>query len=275
MAPRDIDTGAVHVALLSDGIFETGREALIHTGGEAARAAAQARWGERPLRIDVNVALLRGPRGIELVDAGTGPSWGPGLGHARAALAERGIAPEAVDRIFLTHIHGDHALGLLDGEAAYFPRAEVLVPGADLAFFSDAAERARLPVARQAGFDIARRIAAAYGPRLVPVPFGPVAEGVALLPLPGHTPGQGGYLFRAATPDQGSLLLLADALHLPLQAEDPDIGLVYDVDPARAATTRRAILARAAAEGWTVAGAHLPGFARVLPAGGAFRLAPP
>lgn len=275
MASRDIVIGDTQVVLLSDGVFETGRDALIHTDGDAARAAALALWGDRPLRIDVNVALLRGPRGVELVDAGTGPSWGPSLGRARDALARQGVAPDAVDRVFLTHLHGDHALGLLDGEEAYFPRAEVLVPAADLAFFSDAAARARMPAARRAGFDIAPRVAAAYGARLVPLPFGPVSPGVDLVPLPGHTPGQGGYLFSAAPPGGAALLLLADALHLAdLQAGDPGIGLVYDVDPARAAVTRRAILARAAAAGWTVGGAHLPGLVRVVPAGSGFRLAP-
>ena len=149
------------------------------------------------------------------------------------------------------------------------------MPAADLAFFSDAAERARLPAARRAAFDIAPRVAAAYGARLVPLPFGPVAAGVELIPLPGHTPGQGGYLFAAPTAGGASLLFLADALRLAdLQAGDPEIGLVYDVDSARAAATRRAILARAAAEGWTVAGAHLPGLFRAAPAGDGFRLAP-
>lgn len=275
MASRDIDIGDTRVLLLSDGIFETGRDALIHTGGDAARAAAQAAWGDRPLRMDVNVALLRGPRGIELVDAGTGPSWGPSLGLARTALAAQGVAPEAVDRVYLTHLHGDHALGLLDGEAAYFPRAEVMVPAADLAFFSDPAERARVAAPRQGAFDVARRVATAYGTRLVALPFGPVTAGLDLLPLPGHTPGQGGYLVTPGRPGAAALLLLADALHLAdLQAGDPEVGLIFDLDPARAAQTRRAILDRVAAEGWVMGGAHLPGFARVAPDGRGFRLSP-
>lgn len=272
MTAHDATIGDTRIELLRDGVFETGREVLTHRGGEAERQRLLARWGEKPLRIDVNVALLRGPRGTELVDAGTGPSWGPDLGHARRALADRGVTPEAVDRVFLTHIHGDHALGLLDGEAAYLPRAEVLVPAADLAFFTDPAQRARVPAARQAGFDIARRVVAAYGDRLLALPYGPVMPGVDLLPLPGHTPGQGGYLFAGDGP---GLLMLADALHLDdVQAGDPDVGLVYDLDPDMAAATRRAILARAAAEGWIVGGAHLGGFGRVTVEGSGFRIAP-
>lgn len=271
MASRSIDLGDIRVDLVSDGVFETGRDVLTHRGGEAARTRLLDRWGDGPLRLDVNVAVLRGPRGTELVDAGTGPAWGDKLGHAREALNRQGIRPDSVDRVFLTHFHGDHALGLLDGDGAWLPRARVMVPAADLAFFTDAAARERMPEVRRGGFDIARRVAAAYGDRLDLVPFGSTMPGLDLLPLPGHTPGQGGYLITAG---DAKLLLLADALHLDLQAQDPDIGLTFDLDPAGAAETRRTILARAAGEGWIVAGGHLAGFGRVVPEGSAFRIVP-
>lgn len=45
-----------------------------------------------------------------------------------------GIQPDDVSRVILTHIHGDHALGLIDGDRPYFPKAEIWVPEADLAF---------------------------------------------------------------------------------------------------------------------------------------------
>lgn len=270
MTSRDLKLGGLRVELLHDGVFEAAREVLVHRHGEAALAGALEVWGERPFKVDVNCFLLRGPRGTELVDAGTGTSWGPGLGHARTTLGELGIAADAVDRVFLTHIHGDHALGLLDGDAAYFPRAEVIVPAADLAFYTDAGQRDRLPEVRRGGFAIAAAVVAAYGDRLRSVPFGPVMPGVVLLPLPGHTPGQGGYLF---TTEDGALLLLGDALHLDVeQAADPDLSVIYDLDPVLAADTRRAILARAVAEGWTIGGGHIRGFGRVRSAGDGFRI---
>ncbi len=271
MAARHLRIGDTTVDLLLDGVFEAPRGILVHRRGEAALASALARWGDRPFSVDVNAFLLRGPRGVELVDAGTGPSRGGGLGRARDALRELGVAPEDVDRVFLTHLHFDHSLGVLDGDAAFFPRAEVVLAEAELGFFSDPAERARLPEARRAAFDIATMLAAAYGARLGPVPFGPVMPGVELVPLPGHTPGQGGFL---VTGGGAALMLLADALHVAEQAADPDLGTIFDVAPAAAADTRRAVLGRAAAEGWIVGGGHLGGFGRVTPEGAGFRVAP-
>ena len=70
-------------------------------------------------------------------------------------------------------------------------------------------------------------------------------------------------------------MIWADALHLPdAQAADPDIGLVFDVDPAEAVRTRRALLERAAREGWIIAGSHVTGLGRVQRAGNAFRFMP-
>lgn len=271
MTQRQLQLGGTSVDRLMDGLLVVPRGDLIHNRGPAALASALSALGERSRRLDVNCFLLRGPRGIELVDAGAGgPSRGADLGHARAALADRGIAPEAVDRIYVTHMHFDHVLGLLDGDAAFFPRAELVVPAADLAFYTDPAERERVPEAWRETFDEAVQVAAAYAGRLRPAPFGPVMPGVELLPIPGHSRGQGAYLLT----DQGcTLLLFGDLLHLTVeQAADPDLGLVYDDSPTDAADTRRAVLARAAAEGWMVGGGHLSGIGRVAVDGTGFRI---
>ncbi|MFT4181286.1 MAG: MBL fold metallo-hydrolase [Rhizobium sp.] len=264
--------GQYDVILLRDGLFEAPADVLIHADGDAARQRAIESWGKPTLQVDVNCFALRDGADITLVDAGTGTSWGPKYGHARTALREAGIAPDQVRRILLTHIHGDHALGLFDGDAAYFPHAEVFVPERDFAFFTDPAVRQTIPEARRGGFNIAEQLQRTYGPRIRRIGDGPVLAGIEARPLPGHTPGHTGYLLRGGNE---SLLIWGDALHLGgLQPGDPKIGLVFDLDAGMAARTRRTVLEDASREGWIVAGGHITGFSRVERLSEAYRIVP-
>ncbi len=274
MAPITRSVGDYQVTLLVDGVFEAPADVLIHAGGDAARQRLIEGWGDKGIRLDVNCFALRGPNGMTLIDAGVGTAWGAAFGKARDTMQAADIRPDQVDRVLLTHIHGDHALGLLDGAAPWLPRAELLVPEADLAFFTDPAARMAQPEDRRGGFDIAANLLDAYAGRLRTIPLGPVPgmPGVEAIPLPGHTPGQVGYLLRGT---EDSLLIWADALHLrDAQTADPEVGLIFDVDSAEAVRTRRSLLDRAAEEGWVVTGSHVTGFGRVHRAGTAFRFVP-
>jgi glyoxylase-like metal-dependent hydrolase (beta-lactamase superfamily II) len=262
--------GRYDVSILHDGFFEAPSEVLTHTAGEAARRNAIAQWGLPTIRIPVKAFLLQGPDGITLVDAGTGTAWGDAYGHARAALQCLGVEPDQIRRVLVTHLHGDHALGLVDGDRPYFPQAEIIVPAADLAHFGDEVKRAATPKARQGGFDIAATLQRLYAGRLRTAEPGAILPGIELIALPGHTYGHGGYLIGD---DARSLLLWGDALHLStLQAADPEIGIVYDLDGATAARTRRGILDWAARAGWIVSGGHIEGFASVSKRGNGYEL---
>lgn len=263
--------GSYEVLPLHDGVFEAPLDVLIHAGGQASRDEAVTRWGKPKVSIVVNCFALKDADGITLVDAGTGPSWGEAMGHAPAAMAKAGIAPEQVARVLITHLHGDHALGLFDGERARFPNAEIIVPEADFGFFGDEANRAITPQNKQGGFAVAAAVKRHYPDRIRVAAAGAVLPGIALLPLPGHTVGHSGYLIEG----EESLMLWGDALHLSdLQASDPDIGFVYDFDAAGARASRRMILERAAREGWLVSGGHVEGFRRVVERGSGYELVP-
>lgn len=264
--------GTYEVSVLHDGVFEAPLDVLIHANGEIARDGAIARWGKPKVSIIVNCFALKGADGITLVDAGTGPSWGAAMGHAPAAMAATGIAPEDVSRVLITHLHGDHALGLFDGDKARFPEAEIIVPEADFGFYGDDANRARTPDKKQGAFAITVTLKKLYAGRIRPAPAGKVRPGISLIPLPGHTFGHSGYLIEG---QDESLLLWGDALHLSdLQACDPDIGFVYDFDAATALASRRGILERAAHENWLVSGGHVEGFRRVAKKGAGYELQP-
>lgn len=271
MDQKSCRIGACDVSILHDGVFEAPLDVLIHAGGQAARDKAVTDWGKTKISIVVNCFALKAAEGISLVDAGTGPSWGEAMGHAPAAMTRAGIAPDQVERVLITHLHGDHALGLFDGARARFPKAEIIVPETDFGFFGDEANRAQTPQNRQGGFAVAATLKQHYAGRIRPVGAGAVRPGITLVPLPGHTIGHSGYLIEG----EESLLLWGDALHLSdLQASDPDIGFVYDFDAATALASRRAILERAAREGWLVCGGHIEGFRRVIENGAGYELIP-
>ncbi len=264
--------GAFDVSILHDGVFEAPLDVLIHADGEVARNEAVARWGKPKVSIIVNCFALKGADGITLVDAGTGPSWGKAMGHAPAAMEAAGIAPEDVARVLITHLHGDHALGLFDGDKPFFPNAEIIVPEADFGFYGDEANRARTPEKKQGAFAITATLKKLYSGRIRSVPAGEARLGISLISLPGHTYGHSGYLIEG---DGESLLLWGDALHLSdLQASDPAIGFVYDFDAATAVASRRGILERAAHENWLVSGGHVEGFRRVVRKGAGYELQP-
>lgn len=255
--------GAYDVTVLLDGIFEAPKTVLIHAAGEGPTRRLVDGWPGDKISIDVNCYLLTGPNGVTLIDAGTGDHWGPALGKARAALAAAGVRPEEVDRVLVTHLHGDHVLGLLVGDQPWLPRAKILVPEADFAFYSDAAIAETFPPARRGNFKIAADLAKAYAGRLRTIAAGPVEDlpGVEAVPLPGHTPGQSGYRIGEGG---DSLLIWADAIHLgDPQIEDPEVGLTYDLDPALAIESRRFLLDQAARHGWRVTGSHVSPIGRI------------
>lgn len=262
--------GNYDVFLLRDGSLQASVQQIIHLDGEEAQTAARRSMGAQNFEMVINCFALRGPDGVTLVDAGCGTAWGENFGKARAALIDLGVAREDVRRVLVTHCHGDHVPGLLDGEAAYFPNADIMVPEAEFAFFTDESARTHVPEARRSGFGLTAALIAAYGARLKIIPEGEVMQGVCSMLLPGHTPGHTGYLIGEGG---NALLLFADALHLAnLQPADPRIGMVFDLDAELASASRRSMLTQTSDQGWTVLGCHTPDFQRVERMGEGFRM---
>ena len=76
-----------------------------------------------------------------------------------------------------------------------------------------------------------------------------LASGLRLLSTPGHTPGHQCVVTERA-------VLGGDLLVHPAQARWPELTYVYEQDPAVAVTSRRDVLALAAATGVPIAAAH-------------------
>jgi len=248
--------GAYDILCIKDGEFNAPVEMIIHKDGPEATAATRIAWGKPTFNTDVNFFVLKNGNKITLVDTGIGAAYGPDYGHGRAVLTTAGIKPGDVTKILLTHLHTDHILGLFDNNAPYFPNATIHAPAADLAHFTSEEARAATPEAQRDAFDATTQLLALYGSKLQTFAPGPIMDSIEALPLPGHTPGHTGFLIN------NTVFLWADTIHLAaLQLTNPDIGLIFDLDPQTAAATRAKTLA--AAQNWVVGGAHITGFQRL------------
>lgn len=190
----------------------------------------------------VNVFLLKRDGKSILVDTGNGGERGTAI----RKLRQLGIAPETIDVILLTHMHGDHIGGLLNAAGgAAFPTAIVYVAEPERDYW--------LSEEAGSGGALAGKVRTAYGNRLKTFRFGeePV-PGIKALDASGHTPGHTVF-------DTGDLLIVGDLLHAAaIQFPHPEVSATYDMDPEKAARVRRHFYDQAAASAKPVAGMHLP-----------------
>ena len=269
--------GDIVVTAVSDGFLDGSMAVLRNVEAAEAVRMLTAAFRPVPRRTSVNCFLIRSAGRTALVDCGCGPAMQASAGKLFDNLAAADVAPESIDTILLTHMHPDHSNALADGEGrARFPAATVMMHEAELAYWNDDAQ---IAVAAQTGrgvpyFAAARAQLAPYAGRVRTFRDGEVFPGVTAVPLPGHTPGHSGYRV-ASLKDE--LLIWGDIVHLPeLQIPRPEVGIQFDVDPAQAIATRKAILERVASERRLVAGMHLhfPGYAHVVRQGESYALVP-
>ena len=74
---------------------------------------------------------------LALVDTGCGEAFGSTTGKLRTHLARVGADPGDIDTVVLTHLHPDHAAGLItDAGIGWLPKATFLMHEAEERFWS-------------------------------------------------------------------------------------------------------------------------------------------
>ncbi len=159
-------------------------------------------------------------------------------------LKRRGISPADIRYLYLTHFHGDHIGGMMQGDSVVFPNAEVYASQMEYDGWMNMPEERKAQVVK---------IMEAYKERLHLFNFDDVLPGnVTALNAVGHTPGHTAF-------QVGRLFIVGDLMHgTALQLLRPDICATFDMDQEAAAATRKRILHYAKENGLTLAGMHFP-----------------
>lgn len=171
---------------MSTSWFPGGSPAAIET------ALAESGITGESIPAPINAFLLQSDTAMILVDAGLGglDMMGPGFGQVSAGLAALGVAPTDIDTLVMTHAHPNHIGGMIGANGAAFPNAELVVPGVEHTFWTDASIMAQAPDDAKGGFQLAQAVFGAYAGRLKLVEDGAeIAPGVTMEIVPGHTMG--------------------------------------------------------------------------------------
>lgn len=253
--------GGSIVTLVNDGFFARPLEGFVRNAPlqEVQDAARDAFLPTDRTVVPFTIPFLQ--RGDLLVafDAGNGVTpAGATSGRMIANMAAAGIEPARVTHVVQSHFHGDHINGLLtpDGGRA-FPNAEILVPQAEWAWWTEPGNAARSPEGQRGNFaNVARRFAP-YRDRIRQFRAdAEVLPGITSIAAYGHTPGH--TIFRIAD-GEAQAVFVADVTNRPeIMMAHPDWQIVFDFDGDMAAATRRRVLEMAAADRLRIMGYHFP-----------------
>lgn len=275
LALPSMRVGGVEVQGLSDGILKTSLDFVI--GMERAQAERSVGGTDNgSLYIPVNNFLIRRDGKTILIDSGAGNTMQPTLGKLPGNLRSAGVEPSAVTHIVITHLHPDHANGLVDDAGKpHYPNAEIVVQETEAAFWMgpDGANDSDKVKGNRARTTINLK---PYLERIRRVRGGEQYLGFVAVVAPGHSPGHTCWLLPAPG-GGGGFMALGDVVHLSaIQISHPDVAMTYDLDKEQATKSRKRILDMAATERLTIAGAHVnaPGFGHVVRKGASFAFEP-
>jgi glyoxylase-like metal-dependent hydrolase (beta-lactamase superfamily II) len=253
--------GGTTVALVQAGTFLTDAGAIF---GPVPRllwerhVAAELTADHRLIQA-LNCLLVETPAGRVLVETGIGERADDKLRTSRGyegdpvlvALRRAGFDPATVDVVALSHLHFDHAGGLLDADGRRaFPRATVV------------AQRAEWEIALG---DNPRLVASYDQPELRLVrEWGAegwadgereILQGVSVIPTGGHSVGHQAIVVRGSGPSARTLAFFGDLAMRPWSA-NPKWVTAFDDVPLDSVLVKGELFARASAEGWTIVLSH-------------------
>lgn len=186
-----------------------------------------------------------------LIDTGEGLLRLDKAGRLHQNLQTLGIDAATIDKVFITHLHGDHIGGLLDADQRpAFPNAEILIAQAE---FKATFNNPETPAEKSAQLE---QFFAPYNGKTRQLGADEqLSPHIKTVLMSGHTVGHTGILIESGN---AKLLHVVDAMHLTFQLNHPEQSPRFDADPLQAAQTRQALIPQAADQTLQVLAYHFP-----------------
>ncbi|KAA2235616.1 MBL fold metallo-hydrolase [Salinarimonas soli] len=252
--------GDIEVTAIHDGFASRPLEGFVRNAelGDVQKAMQERFLPTETLPIPFTTLVLRSGGRTTLIDTGNGDMAPPTAGRWMANFRAAGFDPANVDTVVISHFHGDHINGMRtkDGNAV-FPKAEVMVPSAEWAFWMSDERMSQAPEAMRGAFQGVRRVFAPIAKDVKQYEAGrEVVPGVTAVAAPGHTPGHTAFAIQSGN---GRLMVMSDTTNHPaLFVRNPDWSAVFDMNADEARATRRRMLEMAASERMQVSFYHAP-----------------
>jgi glyoxylase-like metal-dependent hydrolase (beta-lactamase superfamily II) len=253
--------GGTHVAVIQAGTFRSDAGALFGPvpwvlWGNLVEGEVD---GERRLLQALNCLLIETPSGRVLVETGIGERVDEKTRAMRAyegpwiaaALETAGFLPESINVVAMSHLHFDHAGGLLraDGEKA-FPHATIVAQKAE--WEVALGENPRL-IASYVQPEL--RLVEAWGKQGWTDGEKEVLPGVSVVPTGGHSTGHQAVIVRGTGDGARTLAFFGDLLMRPWGA-NPRWVTAFDDFPLESVAQKSLLFAQAVEEDWIIVLSH-------------------
>lgn len=202
-----------------------------------------------------NPVLVNTGSDLILFDTGMGPGGREaGMGQLTKRMADSGYSPSDVGVVVITHMHGDHINGLMEGSDPAFVGARYVTGQQEWDFWT-APERAEGATA-----NAAKAVEANVKPLESKMTFlkdgDSVSSGVTGMLAAGHTPGH--MIYRLESGGKTLFLTADTANHFVASLQRPDWEVSFDADKKAAAETRKKVFGMLAADKLPFIGYHMP-----------------
>ena len=192
---------------------------------------------------------------VVLFDTGMGEGGREaGMGRLVEGLKYAGYTPDQISVVVITHMHGDHIGGLMEGGKPAFPNARYVTGRTEYDFWVNP-ERMGTP-AEQGHQGVLAKVQPLAEKLTFIEDEGEVVPGITGLNAFGHSPGH--MIFRVESEGKAMMLTADTANHFVLSLQRPDWEVRFDMDKAQAAATRKKVFDMIATDRLAFIGYHMP-----------------